>query len=106
MTPIEELELTLKAACSTPGRKVMTCAPDVVETLRDLTIPEEMPDFNRVFDPLPSALAFLTGVDVVEDNTMPIGHWEIVRHDRCHVNQSTSEVTHGNCLRYAEGALA
>jgi hypothetical protein len=98
MTPLEELQFMLTAACRSRGWKVLECGADVLVALH-LVIPDAPP--RKPWEP---DLTFLTGVDIVLDPDSAPGNWRVVRHEACAVDDE-NRVSHGLCPVVAEGRL-
>lgn len=113
---LEELIYQLGASARTRGRAVLTCAPGVLEAIRDGVPPA---------DPVPVGMPNLPmlmggGVDIVRDDAAAPGSFRLVRHtpvayeDRdgrkveatCWVDLFNDRVLHGRCPVVAEGILA
>jgi hypothetical protein len=99
---LDQLVHVLNTLSGQAGYRVLTCAPDVRDLLRDTTVPARPePGF-----PTPGLeLALLTGIQIVTDPGYERGAFRLVRHAACSVDPFTERVTHPLCPVVIEGVL-
>lgn len=93
----------LNRSLSSKGHKVLYTAPDVTKALGDFIPPAWHPILTGTHGSAVGALAFLTGIDIIEAEDAAPGWFRLVHHDGCEVKGKT--VYHGKCTIVAEGTV-
>ena len=73
----ERLVALIREHYPTPHRKVITCAPDVEQFLRDHSTPPALGE--------DITMASLLSIDIVVAGDSAPGTWQLIRHDHCKV---------------------
>ena len=113
MTQMSTLLALLTAAAKSPGRKDLTCAPNVAAAITaHFPAAEPAPPWAAEL----AAVDALMGVGIVIDPDAEPGSYRLVRHyarpagwspggSTCHVSAATGEVTHGLCWVIDQGTV-
>jgi hypothetical protein len=98
----DQLPGLIREHSGTPYQKILICAPDIEQWLKENSSPRS-PEVS------PGVMAMLlTGIDIIVAEDSAPGSWRLVRHDHCEVHlperPSIREpwVSHENCTIIAE----
>lgn len=101
MTDTDRLTGLIKEHYGTKYQKVLQCAQDIWDALKETSAPAEP---RRPWEP---DLTFLTGINITVIPSYAPGRWKLVRHDHCEVigGETIDQamiVTHEDCTILAE----